>query len=139
MTVITAYGQVQTNEEATVCVRELDIFLTMKLLEDTPAPLSLGTLCDEHGYSYEWIKGQKPNLIFKKVLEYIARRKISYWSCFLVYLQLLQARLPQHPRLLQVRKLNIQITIQQSSQVKVWIGMPGETRSLSDTSEEIVT
>ena len=63
MTVITANGEVQTNEEATVYVRELDIFLTMKLLEDTPAVLSLGKLCDEHGYSYEWINGQKPHRI----------------------------------------------------------------------------
>ena len=35
-TVITANGEVQTNEEATVYVRELGIFLTMKVLEDTP-------------------------------------------------------------------------------------------------------
>ena len=63
MTVFTANGEVQTNEEAAVYVRELDIFLTMKLLEDTPAVLSLGKLCDEHGYSYEWINGQKPHLI----------------------------------------------------------------------------
>ena len=62
-TVITANGEVQTNEEATVNVRELGIFLTMKVLEDTPAVLSLGKLCDEHGYSYEWINGQKPHLI----------------------------------------------------------------------------
>ena len=63
MTVITANDEVQTNEEATVYVRGLDIFLTMKLLEDTPAVLSLGKLCDEHGYSYEWINGSKPHLI----------------------------------------------------------------------------
>ena len=44
-------------------IRELDIFLTMELLEDTPAVSSLGKLCDEHGYSYEWINGQKPHLI----------------------------------------------------------------------------
>ena len=43
--------------------KELEIFLTMKVLEDTPAVLSLGKLCDEHGYSYEWINGQKPHLI----------------------------------------------------------------------------
>ena len=61
--VITANGEVQTHEEATVCDKELDIFLTMKLLEDTPAVLSLGKLCGEHGYSYEWINGQKPHLI----------------------------------------------------------------------------
>ena len=62
-TVITANGEVQTHEEATGYVKELDIFLTMKVLEDTPAVLSLGKLCDEHGYSYEWINGQKPHLI----------------------------------------------------------------------------
>ena len=63
MTIITANGEVQTNEEATVYVRELDIFLSVKVLEDTPAFLSLGKLCDEHGYSYEWINGQKTHLI----------------------------------------------------------------------------
>ena len=61
--VITATGEVQTHEEAIVHVKELDIFLTMKVLENTPAVLSLGKLCDENGYSYEWINGQKPHLI----------------------------------------------------------------------------
>ena len=61
--VITANGEVQTHEEATVYVKELDIFLTMKVLENTPAVLSLGKLCDENGHSYEWINGQKPHLI----------------------------------------------------------------------------
>ena len=61
--VITANGEVQTHEEATVYVKELEIFLTMKVLENTPAVLSLGKLCDENGYSYEWINGQKPHLI----------------------------------------------------------------------------
>ena len=58
-TVITANGEVQTHKEATVFVKELDIFLTVEILEDTPAVLSLGIFCDEHGYSYEWINGQK--------------------------------------------------------------------------------
>ena len=44
-------------------VKELDIFLTMKVLQSTPAVLSLGKLCDENGYSYECINGQKPHLI----------------------------------------------------------------------------
>ena len=61
--VITANGEVQTHEEATVYVKELDIFLTLKVLENTQAVLSLGKLCDENGYSYEWINGQKPHLI----------------------------------------------------------------------------
>ena len=55
----------QTHEEATVYVKELDIFLTMKVLENTPAVLSLGKLCDENGYSHEWIIGQKPHFIQK--------------------------------------------------------------------------
>ena len=58
-----ANGEVQTHEEAIVYVKELNIFLTMKVLENTPAVLSLGKLCDENGYSYEWINGQKPHLI----------------------------------------------------------------------------
>ena len=62
-TVITANAEVQKHEEATVYVKELDIFLTMKVFENTPAVLSLGKLCDEHGHSYEWINGQKPHLI----------------------------------------------------------------------------
>ena len=60
--VITANGEVQTREEPTVYVKESDIFLTMKVLDNTPAVLSLGKLCDENGYSYEWINGQKPPL-----------------------------------------------------------------------------
>ena len=65
--VTTANGEVQTHEEATVYVKELDIFLTMKVFENTPAVLSLGKLCDENGYSYEWINGQKPHLTKKGI------------------------------------------------------------------------
>ena len=61
--VITANGEVQTKEEAIVYVKELDMFLTMKVLENTPAVSSPGKLCDENGYSYEWINGQTPHLI----------------------------------------------------------------------------
>ena len=61
--IITANGEVQTHEEAIVYVKELYIFLTMKVLDNMPAVLSLGKLCDENGYSYEWINGQKPHLI----------------------------------------------------------------------------
>ena len=42
----------------------------MKVLENTPAVLSLGKLCDENGYSYEWISGQKAHLI-KNVIRII--------------------------------------------------------------------
>ena len=38
----------------------------MNVLVNTPAVLSLGKLCDENGYSYEWINGQKPLLMKKR-------------------------------------------------------------------------
>ena len=57
-TVVTANGEVQTNEEAQVYVCDLDLFITEQLLENTQAVLSLGKLCSEHGYLVEWIGGQ---------------------------------------------------------------------------------
>ena len=41
-TVMTANGEVQTREEATVSVKQLDVFVKVMLLEETPAVLSLG-------------------------------------------------------------------------------------------------
>ena len=41
-TVVTANGEVLTKEEATVYVRELDFFVTVMPLEDTPAVFSIG-------------------------------------------------------------------------------------------------
>ena len=43
--------------------KKLDIFLTSKVLDSTPAVLSIGKLCDENEYSYEWINGRKPHLM----------------------------------------------------------------------------
>ena len=63
-TAITAKGEVQTNEEATVYVYDLDLSVTVQILEDTIAVLSLGKLCcEDYRYSYEWASGQKPHLI----------------------------------------------------------------------------
>ena len=39
-------------------------------------------LCDENGYSYEWINGQKPDLIKKTGFEYKATRRTSFLSWF---------------------------------------------------------
>ena len=41
---------------------DIDLFATVQLLEDTPAVLSLGKLCEEHGYTYEWACGQQQHL-----------------------------------------------------------------------------
>ena len=87
-TVITANVEVQRHEEATVYVKELDMFLTMKVLENTPAVLSLGKLCDENGFSYEWMYGQKPHLIKKTGLGFHATRRTS----FVLWFQACQVR-----------------------------------------------
>ena len=60
--VVTANEKVQTNEEAQVYVHDLDLIVTVHLLEETPAVQSLGKLCEHHGYSYEWVSCQKPRL-----------------------------------------------------------------------------
>ena len=62
-TVAAANGEVQTREEATMYVKELDLFVTVMLLEETHAVLLLGKLCEDHGYSYHWTSGQKTHLI----------------------------------------------------------------------------
>ena len=44
---------------------DLNQFVTVQLLEETPAFLSLGKLCKDHGYSYEWVSGHEPRLTQK--------------------------------------------------------------------------
>ena len=68
--VITANGEVQTHEEAIVHVKELDIFLTMKVLGNTPAVLSLGKFCDENGYSYSHEESLLPAQPFFRTHKY---------------------------------------------------------------------
>ena len=55
----------QAREEATENVKESDLFVTVMLLEETPAVLSLGKLCEDHGYTYYWASGQKSHLTKK--------------------------------------------------------------------------
>ena len=43
-------------------VHDLNLFVTVQVLDETPAVLSLGKLCEDHGYFYEWVSGQKPRL-----------------------------------------------------------------------------
>ena len=61
--VTTANGEVITTKEATENVKQLDLLVTVMLLQETPAVLSLGKLCEEHGYTYHWKSGHKAHLI----------------------------------------------------------------------------
>ena len=56
--ITTANGKAESTEEATAYVNDLDVFLTMTMLEDSPPVLSLGFLCKE--MEYEWIKKESP-------------------------------------------------------------------------------
>ena len=58
---MTVNGEVQTFEAHTR-VHDLGLFVTLQLLDETPAVLSLGKLCENNGYSAEWVRGQKPRL-----------------------------------------------------------------------------
>ena len=57
---MTADGKVESTEEATVNVNSWDVFVTMMVLDDSPAVLSLGSLCEEMRKSYEWKEGESP-------------------------------------------------------------------------------
>ena len=80
-TVMTANGEVQTREEATENVKEFDLFVTVMLLEETPAVLSLGKLCEDHGFSYHWTSGQKPTSHQKKAKRSIAIKQLRTIRC----------------------------------------------------------
>ena len=95
--VLTVNCEVLTKEEATVYVRELDLLVTVMLLEDTPAVLLLGKLCEDHGGNYlpldQWsvtTSHQQKQKISN------ATRRTTYHSLSLVYRQALQAHLHQH-------------------------------------------
>ena len=60
--VVTTNGKVQTDEEAQENVHDLDLFVTVQILDDTLAVPSLGKLCEDHGCSHDWVSGQKPRL-----------------------------------------------------------------------------
>ena len=78
--VITANGEVQTHEEAIVYVKELDIFLTMKVLENTPAVLSVGKFCDENGYFHEGINSATRRTSFLSWFQACLRVKLPLLS-----------------------------------------------------------
>ena len=61
-TMMTANGEEQTREEATVHVKPLDLFVTVLLLQEPPAVLSWWKLCEDHGYTSHWISSQKAHL-----------------------------------------------------------------------------
>ena len=66
----------QTNEEATVHVKDLDLFVTVQLLEDTPPVLPLGQLCEDHGVFLRAEVGQKTTPYQKSQKDTLQHRKL---------------------------------------------------------------
>ena len=58
--IMTAIGKVEPTEEATLYVNDLDVFVTVMLLGDSPAVPSLGKVCEEMRESHEWKEGESP-------------------------------------------------------------------------------
>ena len=59
---ITANGSVDTTEEVTFFLKEMDMFVPVQLLEDTPVVLSLGKLFEENGIHTSGTKVKTPIL-----------------------------------------------------------------------------
>ena len=79
MTVITANGPIDTTEEATVYVKDLDMFVTVQILEDTLAVVPLGKLCEENGCTCEWKEGRSNTKSFQE------------WQCCTLHMRQLRA------------------------------------------------
>ena len=62
---MTASGKAESTEEAAVYVNELDVFVTMVLLEGSPATQSLCLFCEQIGYYYEWKKEEDVSIVVK--------------------------------------------------------------------------
>ena len=80
-TLMTASGKVQTDEEAQVFVHDIELFVSVQILDNTLAVLSLGKLCEEHGYTCEWTSSRKPHLAknVKRILPHLTKnRKIFF-------------------------------------------------------------
>ena len=53
-------SRIRMHEKAQVFVQDLNLLITVHLLDETSAILSLGNFCEHHGYSCEWVSGRKP-------------------------------------------------------------------------------
>ena len=62
-------------------IKDVDLFVAVQLLEDTPPVLSLGEPCQDHGNSCEWIVGHKPHLIKKRQEDTMQYRELRSDGC----------------------------------------------------------
>ena len=75
---------VETREEATVYVHDLDLFVTVQLLDDIPLVLLLGQLCKNHGISYELAWKSETQFLLKMVPKFFAKQKNTFYLYYMV-------------------------------------------------------
>jgi hypothetical protein len=61
----TANGVITARHEADVYIVELDDNVTVVLMDNAPPVLSLGKLCIENGWAYQWEPGSKAPVLTK--------------------------------------------------------------------------
>ena len=108
--------------------RKRRVFVTVVLLQETSAVLSLWKLCEERGYTYQWKSGQNPR-------ELIAIYPTMYHLGFLEYqrvLPLLRLHLPLHHLHHRIQYLMLTNTqkIQCKKEVEVRVKSFWETRCM---------
>ena len=91
---MTANGEVQTNEEAQVYVQDLDLFVTVPILEETPPVLSLGKLVQksdihmgenrwnttfDQKWEYYYVRNEKLRTSRRAKIEIIFRQQLGFY------------------------------------------------------------
>ena len=61
----------KASRQATVYVYNLELFLIVQIFEDTPENLSFSKLCEDHGFSCEWINGESLESPLNDPLEWL--------------------------------------------------------------------
>ena len=116
-TVVTASGEVQTSEEAQVHVHDLDLFVTVQVLDDTPAVLSKTTDIPMSGSAVKHTVDQRGRR------QFYVRRKFSNLLLSLECRQVLApARLLHRHR----RTRQVHLQVQQQSEVAIRYQETGE-------------
>ena len=97
-----------TNEEAQVHVHDLDLFVTVQILDDTPADLSLGNSARNTDTPMSGPAVKKPRLTKQGKIFFFAKRKTSY---LLLSLDCRQILVPVRPlrRHRRTRQVHLQV------------------------------
>ena len=122
--VLIADGDVHTHEEAQEFVHDLNQFVTVQLLEETPTVLSLGKLCKDHGYStsgsafksHDWPQMGKASFARQTILHFLS------FQGYLSILEIVRLLLRHHQNRWDQRHLQHLSTEQQQAhpQIQCW-------------------